>query len=222
MPLSSGIRTPEERIAFRRRCLRMAGVVGLAALAGTALVAAPAQADHEPGHVLVSLSGSNFEIDDGCEPHDRPRRSLDRLGRPSPRSSKADLDQRRRRRLVRSRLEGGHRGTHGRRRQHPAEQERPDERSASTSRRPQATTSCTSSGTASRTRRARRTWTSSSIRTRRTRSWATASPRAHCRRPADPVRPRQRRYASRAVPLGMGHDRQQVPVRGREQHSLLG
>ncbi len=46
--------------------------------------------------------------------------------------------------------------------------------------------------------------------------------RAHGWRPADPVRPRQRRHASRTVPLGVGHDRQQVPVRGGEQHSLLG
>jgi hypothetical protein len=59
MPHTTRIRTPEERIAFRRRCLRGAAGVGLLALAGTALLAGPASANHG----LVSLTGSNFEID---------------------------------------------------------------------------------------------------------------------------------------------------------------
>jgi hypothetical protein len=52
-------RTPEERIAFRRRCLRLAAAGGFAALVGATLVAGPALANHPE----VSLPGSNFEID---------------------------------------------------------------------------------------------------------------------------------------------------------------
>ena len=66
MPTPTRIRTPEERIAFRRRFLRMAAAAGFAVLAGAALVAAPAQADHVAGHPagLVNLDGSMFEIDE--------------------------------------------------------------------------------------------------------------------------------------------------------------
>lgn len=52
-------RTPDERKSFRRRCLRIAAAAGLIGLGATALVAAPAQANHPE----VSLAGSNFEID---------------------------------------------------------------------------------------------------------------------------------------------------------------
>jgi hypothetical protein len=55
---STRIRTPDERAAFRRRCLRGGAAIGLAALASTALLAGPALA-----HADVSLPGSNFEID---------------------------------------------------------------------------------------------------------------------------------------------------------------
>ncbi|MFE5671201.1 hypothetical protein ACFQ58_06260 [Agromyces sp. NPDC056523] len=58
MPLST-TRTPEERLSFRRRCLRIAAAAGFIGLTATALVAAPAQANHPE----VSLAGSNFEID---------------------------------------------------------------------------------------------------------------------------------------------------------------
>lgn len=59
MPTAAPIRTPDERAAFRRRCLRGAAAVGLAALVSTALIGGPAQAAHPE----VSLAGSNFEID---------------------------------------------------------------------------------------------------------------------------------------------------------------
>ncbi|GGI48111.1 hypothetical protein BCL57_002825 [Agromyces flavus] len=52
-------RTPEERIAFRKRCLRAAAAVGFTAIVGSALIGGPAFASHG----LVSLAGSNFEID---------------------------------------------------------------------------------------------------------------------------------------------------------------
>ena len=52
-------RTREERLTFRRRCLRIAAAAGLIGLGATALIAAPAQAAHPE----VSLPGSNFEID---------------------------------------------------------------------------------------------------------------------------------------------------------------
>jgi hypothetical protein len=59
MPHTTRARTPDERTAFRRRCLRAAATVGFAALVGTTLFAGPALADHGD----VSLDGSNFEID---------------------------------------------------------------------------------------------------------------------------------------------------------------
>jgi hypothetical protein len=59
MPHTTRIRTPEERLAFRRRCLRAAAGVGFAALVGAVLIGGPAQAAHPE----VSLPGSNFEID---------------------------------------------------------------------------------------------------------------------------------------------------------------
>lgn len=52
-------RTREERLTFRRRCLRIAAAAGMIGLGATALIAAPAQASHPE----VSLAGSNFEID---------------------------------------------------------------------------------------------------------------------------------------------------------------
>ncbi|MFE5671200.1 prealbumin-like fold domain-containing protein [Agromyces sp. NPDC056523] len=52
-------RTPEERIAFRKRCLRLAAAGGFVALVGATLVGGPALA----GHGDVTLAGSNFEID---------------------------------------------------------------------------------------------------------------------------------------------------------------
>jgi hypothetical protein len=63
MPHATPTRTPDERAAFRRRCLRGAAAAGLIALVGTALIGGPAQAAHPE----VSLSGSNFEIEDPDE-----------------------------------------------------------------------------------------------------------------------------------------------------------
>ena len=51
-------RTPEERLSFRRRCLKVAAAVGFIGFLGTSLVVAPAQAAGP-----LSLPGSNFEID---------------------------------------------------------------------------------------------------------------------------------------------------------------
>ena len=59
MPSTTPARTSAERIAFRRRCLRGAAAVGFTAVVGSALIAGPAFASHG----LVSLTGSNFEID---------------------------------------------------------------------------------------------------------------------------------------------------------------
>ncbi len=59
MPLTTRPRTPEERLAFRRRCLRGAAAVGFTAILGSALIAGPALANHGD----VTLTGSNFEID---------------------------------------------------------------------------------------------------------------------------------------------------------------
>ncbi|MFC9917973.1 prealbumin-like fold domain-containing protein [Agromyces binzhouensis] len=59
MPHTTRIRTPEERITFRRRCLRAAAVTGILALGATAFIGGPALAAHGD----VSLIGSDFEID---------------------------------------------------------------------------------------------------------------------------------------------------------------
>jgi hypothetical protein len=67
-------RTPEERIAFRRRCLRAAAAVGFTAIVGSALIGGPAFASHPE----VSLTGSNFEIDtDANLKLDDPAPSID-------------------------------------------------------------------------------------------------------------------------------------------------
>lgn len=58
MPSTTRPRTPDERAAFRRRCLRGAAVAGFVALGATALIGGPVSA-----HDDVSLTGSNFEID---------------------------------------------------------------------------------------------------------------------------------------------------------------
>ncbi|WP_353816489.1 prealbumin-like fold domain-containing protein [Agromyces sp. SYSU T00266] len=59
MPHTTRIRTPEERMTFRRRCLRGAAVTGILALGATAFIGGPALAAHGD----VSLVGSDFEID---------------------------------------------------------------------------------------------------------------------------------------------------------------
>jgi hypothetical protein len=59
MPHTTRPRTPDERLAFRRRCLRAAAATGFIAFFGAALIASPAQADAH----LQSLPGSEFEID---------------------------------------------------------------------------------------------------------------------------------------------------------------
>ena len=172
----------------------------------------------------VSLAASDFEIDTDA--------NLKVRSTPTPSIDWASVDrdvrqagravQRRGRRLVRPGRQGGHRGPDGRRRQHPAEQERPDDLRRVPRGRRRATTSCTCSGTASRTRPARRTWTSSSTSPRRS-SAQRRDARADRRRPADPVRPGQGRHRSRAVPLAMGRRRgQQVPVRGGERTPCWG
>jgi len=59
MPHTTRIRTPEERLTFRRRGLRAVAVTGFLALGASALIGGPALAAHGD----VSLPGSNFEID---------------------------------------------------------------------------------------------------------------------------------------------------------------
>ncbi|MRX44231.1 prealbumin-like fold domain-containing protein [Agromyces kandeliae] len=61
MPHTTRIRTPEERAAFRRRCLRGAAGAGFLALVGAVMIGGPAQAVNPAG--IISLDGSNFEID---------------------------------------------------------------------------------------------------------------------------------------------------------------
>ncbi|RXZ48327.1 prealbumin-like fold domain-containing protein [Agromyces binzhouensis] len=61
MPHTTRIRTPEERAAFRRRCLRGAAGAGFLALVGAVVIGGPAQAVNPAG--IISLDGSNFEID---------------------------------------------------------------------------------------------------------------------------------------------------------------
>ncbi|WP_353816018.1 SpaA isopeptide-forming pilin-related protein [Agromyces sp. SYSU T00266] len=61
MPHTTRNRTPEERAEFRRRCIRGAAGAGLLALAGAVMIGGPAQAVNPPG--IISLDGSNFEID---------------------------------------------------------------------------------------------------------------------------------------------------------------
>ena len=86
MPHTTRIRTPEERLAFRRRCLRLAAAGGFAALVAATLVAGPAQASHPE----VSLPGSNFEIDtDANLKVDDPTPSID--GASVTENRKADL-----------------------------------------------------------------------------------------------------------------------------------
>ena len=106
----------------RRRWKHIAAAAGIGALTITALVAAPASASHPE----VSLPGSDFEIDTNANLKvDDPAPSIDWASVTQVR--KARTLPRQRGRLVRPGLEGGHRRSDGRRRQHPAQQERPAE-----------------------------------------------------------------------------------------------